>query len=221
MNKLYGGDGCYPEGPQYWSHGTTCNAMAIGMLQSSMSTDFGLSNYFNHTLRYRIAQRGPTSLSFNYADASADLFHDAAVSWLSKLESGPMRAIGSKYSRLGLQEMLDYLEEGNVKESGKKKKEKDRTVMADRFYGLHAVWFPDYNDGDVPMPDELLNSRFDGNAQLAIFRSDWGKRALYAAIKSGTNDQSHGHLDLGTFIIDANGVRFAMVIMLIIVTLTH
>jgi hypothetical protein len=56
-----------------------------------------------------------------------------------------------------------------------------------------------------------LDSRYTGGAQIAIFRSCWNdRRALWAAIKGGTNDQTHCHLDLGSFCIDANGCRWAM-----------
>ena len=214
MKGSYFPDGCYGEGPQYWSHGTMCNVLAIAMLQSSLGTDYGLSKQpgFSNTLSYRMSVRGPTGLSFNYADASADLFHEACITWLARSFPSPMGVVGMKYSRVGLVEMLNYLDDIDAK-GGKKggRKEIDRTLTADRFLTFHAVWFPDNVSDTISNADELLDSRYNGGAQIAIFRSCWNdRRALWGAIKGGTNDQTHCHLDLGSFCIDALGCRWAM-----------
>jgi len=209
MKGLYYPSGCYPEGPQYWAHGTLCNVMAIAMLQSSLNDDFGLSQQqgFSNTLSYRLAVRAPSGLSFNYADSTAELTHEACISWLSKTFPSQMGVVGMKYARAGLVDVLNYMDEIEAKGSSKKK---DRTLIADRFFTFHAVWFPD-NVSDAPIPSDNLDLKFDSNAQLAIFRSSWdSRRAVWAALKAGTNEQSHCHLDLGSFCIDASGVRFAM-----------
>jgi hypothetical protein len=55
-----------------------------------------------------------------------------------------------------------------------------------------------------------LDRRFTG-AQLAFFRSAWNDpNALYLAFKGGNNGGSHAHLDLGTFVLDALGQRWAL-----------
>lgn len=44
----------------------------------------------------------------------------------------------------------------------------------------------------------------------ATFRSDWDDpHALYLAFKGGDNKAGHNDLDLGSFVLDANGVRWA------------
>ena len=45
---------------------------------------------------------------------------------------------------------------------------------------------------------------------LVIMRSSWtDKFATWIAVKSGTNSSPHSHLDLGSFELDAGGVRWA------------
>jgi hypothetical protein len=46
--------------------------------------------------------------------------------------------------------------------------------------------------------------------ELAVFRSAWDDpNALFVSVKAGYNGVNHGHLDLGTFELDALGVRWA------------
>jgi hypothetical protein len=46
---------------------------------------------------------------------------------------------------------------------------------------------------------------------VAILRSAWGDpKALFAGFKAGDNKANHSHLDLGSFVFDALGARWAM-----------
>jgi hypothetical protein len=45
---------------------------------------------------------------------------------------------------------------------------------------------------------------------VALFRSSWDDDAAYLAIKGGTPGSNHAHMDIGSFVIDADGVRWAM-----------
>src|SRR5207249_7256456 len=94
----------------------------------------------------------------------------------------------------------------------------------DHLFALHAVWFPREADARasagapseasakeaLSVSDAPLDARFGGHAELAMFRSAWhDPRALFAGFKAGRNDVAHAHLDLGSFVLDADGVRWA------------
>jgi hypothetical protein len=50
-----------------------------------------------------------------------------------------------------------------------------------------------------------------GELPIAVMRSAWDDPdATYLAIKGGTPNQSHGHMDVGSFVLEANGVRWAL-----------
>ena len=50
---------------------------------------------------------------------------------------------------------------------------------------------------------------FRGPVEVAVLRSAWNDpQALFLAIKAGHNQVNHGHLDLGSFELDALGVRW-------------
>jgi hypothetical protein len=73
---------------------------------------------------------------------------------------------------------------------------------------LAAFWWP---TSKTSTPDEL--PRFwsgNGRQPIAVWRSSWNDPgALYFAIKAGGAAANHAHMDGGSFILEANGVRWA------------
>ena len=190
----YAPDGAYPEGPGYWGYGTTYNVIALALLESALGTDFGLSQAeaFDRTAIYRLQVQSPTGLAFNYADGGPGLGASPAFTWLA--------------ARFHLTQPL--IQSHTLLAAAIESKKADRE--GDRFFGLHAVWYagPDAAGASAPTP---LDTRFRGPAELAFFRSAWNDpRALFVGFKAGHNDVNHSHLDLGSFILDADGIRWAV-----------
>jgi hypothetical protein len=190
--SAYEPDGAYPEGPGYWSYGTSYNVIAIAALESALGTDFGLSGAraFDRTVLYRLHVQSPMGLGFNYADGGAGLGPQAEYTWLAgRFNAAPALA----HCRELLAEAL-----------------KKNRAQRDRLFALHAVWFPATRPAPSSLTSAPLDVRFNGLAQLAIFRSAWhDPRALFVGFKAGRNDVNHSHLDLGSFVLDADGVRWA------------
>ena len=71
---------------------------------------------------------------------------------------------------------------------------------------MHMVCY----QSEPPMtPPASLDARFE-SVQAVFFRSAWNDpNALYVAMKGGDNQAGHSHLDLGTFVLDAAGQRWA------------
>lgn len=187
----YQPDGGYPEGPSYWLYGTSYNIMAITMLENVFGTDFGLSQAdgFNHTDFYRLYVAGPSGQAFNYADGAS-----------SVLTTCPF------YAMLALRyhhafELADCrkLLEANLSSD---------SFTRDRFLALHLLWFPPAQD---TVPDEPpLDAHFRGGADIALFRSAWNNPdALFVGFKAGYDQVNHAHMDLGSFVLDSDGVRWA------------
>jgi len=71
----------------------------------------------------------------------------------------------------------------------------------------HVVWY-------VPAPEARpapkdLDRYFRGPVEIAVFRSAWDDpQALFVGLKAGYNQVNHGHLDLGSFELDALGIRW-------------
>lgn len=74
---------------------------------------------------------------------------------------------------------------------------------------LDLLWFEDQlvRDDQQPLP---LDRHFRG-ADIVTFRSAWDDRdSLFVGFKAGDNKANHSHLDLGSFVFDALGKRWAI-----------
>ena len=191
----YQPDGAYPEGPAYWAYGTTFNVVILAELEGCLGTDFGLGKApaFDRTALYRLAVQGPTGLGFNYADG------DAAINDSDDRGLAPYAWLAQRYHWTSA---LWHSRELIAQEAAR------RGENGDRFLAMDAVWYPAAPDDSAK--SEPLDMHFRGRADIALFRSSWGdRRALFVGFKAGDNATNHAHLDLGSFVLDADGVRWA------------
>jgi hypothetical protein len=61
-----------------------------------------------------------------------------------------------------------------------------------------------------PVKPAALCWKGDGNNPVAVLRSGWENESLYVAIKGGRPSVNHGHMDIGSFVLDMDGVRWAL-----------
>jgi len=65
-------------------------------------------------------------------------------------------------------------------------------------------------EGNGPKAAELPLDKYFRKAEVVTLRSDWeDSKALFVGFKAGDNKANHSHLDLGSFVFDALGVRWA------------
>jgi len=58
-------------------------------------------------------------------------------------------------------------------------------------------------------PADLPTDRWFRHTEVAFLRSAWeDARAVFVGVKAGDNKVNHGHLELGSFVLDANGQRW-------------
>ncbi len=186
----YQPDGAYPEGPVYWGYGTGYNVLILAALESALGQDFGLGAMpaFDRTVLFRQQVQSPTGLSFNFADGRPGLGADAAMGWLG-------RRYGHAAVVAGFRRQLAA--------------ELARPANPDnRFLATQALWLPPEPASPPALARDVV---FGGPSQLAIFRSAWDDPgALWTGLKAGSNRVNHGHLDLGSFLLDASGERWAV-----------
>jgi hypothetical protein len=74
---------------------------------------------------------------------------------------------------------------------------------------LDLLWYDPA--GTNPKAAGLPLNKYFREAEVAVLRSDWDNpKALFVGFKAGDNKANHSHLDLGSFVFDAAGVRWAM-----------
>ncbi|MEZ5965462.1 MAG: heparinase II/III family protein [Planctomycetota bacterium] len=179
----YEPDGGWMEGPGYWDYATRYTAYGIDALRSALGTDFGLATRdgLRRAAWFPICTAGPTGLFFNFADAG-------------------------ETSRRGPSPCMFWLA-GICDEPAFAAAE--HTVLRDHAaQAMHVAWYVPPAADDLPIERARL---FRGGVPVAVFRSAWGERdASFLAVKGGYNQVNHGHLDLGSFVFDALGERWAL-----------
>ena len=74
---------------------------------------------------------------------------------------------------------------------------------------LDLLWYEPA--GANPKAAGLPLDKYFRGAEVAVLRSDWDNpQALFVGFKAGDNKANHSHLDLGSFVFDAAGARWAM-----------
>jgi hypothetical protein len=65
--------------------------------------------------------------------------------------------------------------------------------------------------GQKPTAASLPLDKYFRNAEVVTMRSDWeGREALWVGFKAGDNKANHSNLDLGSFVLEALGYRWAV-----------
>jgi hypothetical protein len=181
--NTYATDGSWPEGPAYWTAAAKYAAYFLAGMQTALGLDYGISNHpgLTKTGRYRIYFSGPSNRTFNYGDSNDDLIPEPAMFWMARRFAQPPYA----WQEQRLNERLNSSEP------------------------LDLVWYQ--REAKPPQaPVWPLDAIFTGT-QCVFFRSSWeDPHALFLAVKGGDNKAPHAHLDLGSFVLDAGGVRWAL-----------
>ena len=73
---------------------------------------------------------------------------------------------------------------------------------------LDLLW---YRPFDQTAPAAVPLGRYFRGSEVVTLRGDWSdSETTFVGFKAGRNNASHGHLDVGTFVLDAAGERWAM-----------
>lgn len=180
---LYGSDGGWSEGPGYWDYATRYTVYFLSALETALGTDFGVSNQpgLAKAGRFRVYFSSPANKVFNYADSTDELTEEPAMFWLAKRYAQPVFAW--QQQRL--------IERSNHPEP------------------LDLVWYQ--REAKPPQLQQWPLDAIFSSVQCAFFRSAWDDpNAIFLAVKGGDNKVPHAHLDLGSFVLDAGGVRWAL-----------
>ncbi|MGM9977862.1 MAG: heparinase II/III family protein [Clostridium sp.] len=180
--NLYYKDGATVEGPGYWSYATE-NLMYI---YTAMQKILNIQKPFSEVLDFDKIQdfifyiNGDVS-QFNYGDATeGDITNGYISMWLAKINNSPYM---NNYAKWCFNKIG---------------------------YGLifNLIWY----DPDTYNADNNLDlDKYYPQKQVVSMRSDFGEQgSTYVGFKGGSTGKTHTDLDIGTFVYDALGVRWAL-----------
>lgn len=190
--QVYAPDGAYAEGYSYWAYGTTYNILLIDALLKTIGTDYGLSQMpgFLNTGEFIQNMILSDGKSFNYGDCNNSGRMYPPMFWLAKHSDNRQILLSEKY-------LLNKA---------------DKTELINYRYGLYAIiWGAKVNMDNQNVPAKKMWISSNTKVPVAMMRTCWNfNKGLSMAIKGGTAQTGHAHLDVGSFIIVDNNIRWAI-----------
>lgn len=184
----YKPDGAYSEGYGYWGYGTSFNIMFLSAMEKAFGKDYGLTinpGVFK-TAGYLENMTGPTGNPFNYSDAGSHGEMHPAMFWFANNLNDASLLWSEKYLM------------------AIKKPDNDRLLPA------VMIWSAGITMDKITAPTKKIWVG-QGKNPVALMRTSWtDPRAIYLAMKGGSPSVNHGHMDVGSFIMEAEGERWAM-----------
>lgn len=195
----YAPDGVYPEGPSYWTYGTSYTIMMAAALETAMGTTWDILEQpgFRESFIYRMHADGPTGRPVNYADAGEWYSAPSVMHmWMAKYD--PSLAA---FPHAALKRIMD---------ADDAKKGVSQSTGPMRLLPLAALWYQPEKESTAKPPTAWYGGGA-GKVELVCMRGAWNDPdTSFISLKGGDLENvSHGHLDAGSFIIEADGVRWA------------
>ncbi len=173
-------DGACVEGPGYWNYATSYNVYMLAALESALGTDFGLSGFPGFSVT--------GDFRIHSVGPTKQTFNFADAS------SGAGRAAQMFWLARKFNQPLYAWHE----------REYIGGVSA-----LHLWWYD--GRGQPPSKAGFATDRWFRRADVVFLRSAWDDpQAVFVGFKGGDNKVNHSHLELGTFVLDALGERWAV-----------
>jgi len=186
----YQPDGAYPEGYGYWGYGTSFNVLFLSAIEKVFASDFGLNSSpgFLQTARFLQNMTGVTGLAFNWGDSGSTGSLSPAMFWLAQRNRD--------LSQLRVEK--SYLQHNDFSRFTK-----------DRLLPAVMIWGKDLPLDQVEEPKER-GWKGQGANPVCLMRTSWSDpNAIYLGFKAGSPSVNHGHMDIGSFVMEAEGTRWA------------
>jgi hypothetical protein len=187
----YEPDGAYPEGYGYWNYGTSFNVLFNSAIDKAFPGRFDYSKHPGYLmtgdfLKFMV---GPGGASYNWGDAGGGGDLSPAMFWFAQKNNDP--------SLLWVEKK--YLERDDYSR-----------FMNNRILPAIMIWGKDIRMEDVSEPESKVYIG-QGKMPLMMAHTSWSDpNALYLGFKGGSPSVNHGHMDIGSFILEAEGVRWAI-----------
>jgi hypothetical protein len=186
----YKPDGAYPEGFSYWGYGTSFNVMFLSAMEKAFSDDFGLSELpgFLKTPVFREHMIGATGASFNWGDCGSGTGLSPAMFWFAQKTKDPS---------------LLWMEKNFLV------KDDYSGFTSDRLLPAAIIWGKEISLEQIKEPTSLVYVG-QGPSPVALMRTSWSNsNGIYLGFKAGSASVNHAHMDIGSFIMESDGIRWA------------
>ncbi len=186
----YQPEGAYPEGFGYWGYGTSFNVMFLSAIEKVFSTDFGLTATpgFLQTAGFYENMNAVSSLCFNWGDTGPRGNLSPAMFWFAARNDDP--------SQLWIEKR--YLQKDDYS-----------SFIKDRLIPVVMIWGKDLPLDKITAPKYTF-WKGQGDNPVCMMRTSWtDPKGIFLGFKAGSASVNHGHMDIGSFVMEADGSRWA------------
>jgi hypothetical protein len=132
---------------------------------------------------------GPTGAAFNYSDSGPGGELQPAMFWFAERLRDPG---------------LLFVERARLERDTPKRLASQRLLPAALVFGRGV-------DLGAPTPPTSVLWSGGGKNPVALMRTSWTEpSAIFVGVKGGSASDNHAHMDAGSFVMEADGVRWAM-----------
>jgi len=186
----YGPDGAYPEGYGYWGYGTSFNIMFLSAVDALFKDDRGLSQVpgFLKTGSFMQNMLLPSNSCYNWGDCGSGGSLQPAMFWLAEKTNNA--------SLLWMEKKFLQTEDFSQ-------------FTRDRVLPTLLIWGKDINLDEIKEPESKVYVA-QGKHPICLMRSSWADpNAMFLGFKTGAASVNHAHMDVGSFVMEADGVRWS------------
>ncbi len=185
----YQPDGAYPEGYIYWGYGTSFNVMFLSAVEKALGTDHGLTQTpgYLKTAGFLEHMISPSGVCYNWGDCGSLGRLTPAMFWFAQKNNDPSLL----WSENIFLEANDYSK-----------------FTGDRLLPAIMIWGKNISIENIKEPKAKVWTG-QGKNPVSLMRTSWtDPEAIYLGFKAGSPSVNHGHMDIGSFIMEADGVRW-------------
>lgn len=187
--KEYQPHGAYPEGYGYWGYGTSFNVMFLSAVERYLNHDKGLSNTpgFLESAGFLQFMTGATGLCYNWGDSGLGGSLSPAMFWFAQKTNNPS---------------LLWVEKSYLQD--------DMSRFArNRLLPAIMIWGKDIPLDKIKEPATKVWMGQGANP-VCLIRTSWtDPNSIYVGFKAGSPSVNHAHMDVGSFIMESDGIRWA------------
>ncbi len=185
--KHFAPDGVCYEGPAYWGYTNMYLSLLLKALNDNLGEDFGISEMVgvDKSVLYYMHSTSPSGKIFNFANSGSTApAAEPIYFYFSRAFNQP--------------EVVAFYRDILSK-----------TVQSGNYFRFYFLSIPWYDTASSPADALPKLKVYEGINDIIVFNGNRNiPNSLYLIAKTGDPDMAHQQLDIGTFIIETNGIRW-------------
>lgn len=185
--KHFAPDGVCYEGPAYWGYTNMYLSLLLKVLNDNLGEDFGISEMVgvDKSVLYYMHSTSPSGKIFNFANSGSTApAAEPIYFYFSRTFNQP--EVAAFYR--------DIL---------------SKTVQSGNYFRFYFLSIPWYDTASSPADALPKLKVYEGINDIIVFNGNRNiPNSLYLIAKTGDPDMAHQQLDIGTFIVETNGIRW-------------